>query len=90
LGIKIHIHPTLRRVAKGTEVVEVKGSKVGECLHDLIRQFPDIRQSLFDSKGALLPAIEIYLNMESTYPDELLKPTKDGDEIYITMQLVGG
>lgn len=90
MGIKIHIHPTLIQVTKGMEIVEVKGTKVGECLYDLVRQFPDIQQSLFDSKGGLLPVIEIYLNLESAYPDELGKPTKDGDEIHISVMLSGG
>jgi hypothetical protein len=30
------------------------------------------------------------VNMESTYPEELAKPVRDGDEIHITLMLSGG
>jgi hypothetical protein len=45
---------------------------------------------LFDKKGRVLNGIEIYLNHKSAYPDELVKPVQDGDEISITLVLAGG
>ena len=63
---------------------------MGECLGSLVKQFPDIKQALFDQKGNLLNVIEIYLNKQSAYPDELSKPVRDGDEIHITVMLAGG
>jgi hypothetical protein len=45
---------------------------------------------LFDKKGTLLNAIEIYINLKSAYPGELVKPVKDGDDIHITLMLAGG
>ncbi len=47
-------------------------------------------KAIFNEKGKLLNTLEIYLNMESTFPEELAKPTRDGDEIYITLLLAGG
>jgi len=72
------------------DTVEVEGNNVGDCLEDLIRQFPDMRNALFDKKGKLLNAVEIYINQKSAYPDELAKPVKDGDDIHITLMLAGG
>jgi len=34
--------------------------------------------------------IEIYVNAESSYPDELTKPVNDGDELQIVIMIVGG
>jgi hypothetical protein len=34
--------------------------------------------------------IEIYVNHESAYPDELKKTVRDGDEIHLTFMLAGG
>jgi molybdopterin converting factor small subunit len=34
--------------------------------------------------------VEIYVNMESSYPEELAKPVKDGDELYIVIIISGG
>ena len=42
------------------------------------------------AKGKLKNIIELYLNQESTYPEELAKAVKDGDDIHITVLLAGG
>ena len=90
MGIKISIHKTQRHYTDGVETIEVKGKTVGECIEALVQKFPGIEESLFDSRGKLLSVVEIYLNMESAYPDELAKPVKNGDEIHITLMLAGG
>ncbi|NNG01733.1 MAG: ThiS family protein, partial [Desulfobacteraceae bacterium] len=56
----------------------------------LIELFPRIKGALFDRNGRLKKQIDIYLNSESAYPDELKKKVKPGDEIHITVMLAGG
>ncbi|MBC8418390.1 MAG: MoaD/ThiS family protein [Proteobacteria bacterium] len=90
MSIKIHIHKTHRQHTNEFEVVEVEGDTVGKCLDRLIRQFPAMKEVLFDRNGKLLNVIEIYINMKSAFPDELAKPLKDGDEIHLTVMLAGG
>jgi molybdopterin converting factor small subunit len=90
MSIKIHLHTSHRQHTDGLSTVPVDGRTVGECIDDLIRRYPDMRKALFDKKGSLKNIIEIYLNMASAFPDELAKPTKDGDEIHITILLAGG
>ena len=90
MSINVSIHRTHRQFTDGLDSVEVEGNSVGNCLDDLIRQFPGMGNALFDKKGKLLNAIEIYINLESAYPDELVKPVKDGDDIHITLMLAGG
>ncbi|MCP4691949.1 MAG: MoaD/ThiS family protein [Desulfobacterales bacterium] len=90
MSVKIHIHKTHRPFTDGLEVVEVDGSVVEECLDRLIERYPEMEKKLFVKKGKFLNAIEIYLNLETAYPDELARPVKDGDEIYITVMLSGG
>ena len=90
MSINVSIHRTHRQFTDGLDSVEVEGNSVGNCLDDLIRQFPDMGNALFDKKGKLLNAIEIYINLKSAYPDELVKPVKDGDDIHITLMLAGG
>ena len=38
----------------------------------------------------LLSYIDIYVNRESAYPEELNKPVKDGDELHIVIIIGGG
>lgn len=90
MGVKVHIHQTYRHYTNGLEVVEVEGNTVRECLNQLVKQFPGIEKRLFDKEKKLLNAVEIYVNRESAYPDELAKPVNDGDEIHITLILAGG
>lgn len=90
MGVKVNIHKTHREMADGLDVVEVDGRNVGECLSRLIEKFPGFKEALFAKSGKLQNWIEIYVNMESAYPEELAKPVKDGDEIHITIMLAGG
>lgn len=63
---------------------------MGECLQDLVNQFPAIKQRLYDKNGKLANFVEIYVNSESSYPEELAKVVKDGGEITIMALISGG
>jgi len=94
MSIKINIDPILydftdtHEVAE--DVVEASGNTVGECLQYLVTQFPEIKKVLFDKEGELLRYLDIYVNLESAYPEDLAKPVKDGDEIDIIPMIGGG
>lgn len=90
MSIKVHIHKSHRQFTDGLSVVDSNGKTVGECLDNLIKKYPGIKEKLFDKKGSLLNVIEIYVNLESAYPNELVKKVSDGDEIYLTAKLAGG
>jgi molybdopterin converting factor small subunit len=90
VSVTIHLHKSHRRFAAGQERVDVEGYTVGECLRNLVDQFPELKPQLFDGRGRLQKTVEIYLNMASAYPDELARPTTDGDRIHITLMLAGG
>ncbi len=90
MSIKINIPSYLQTFTNNTEVVEVSGSTVGECLNRLVKRFPDIQKTLFDKNGELNGDLGIYVNREDAYPEELAKPVKDGDELHIPYIIVGG
>jgi molybdopterin converting factor small subunit len=90
LGITVNIHQALRQITNNQATVEVAGTTVGECLTELVQRFPDIKSKLFGKNGKLLNYIDIYVNAESSYPEELAKPVKDGDKLSITLMLAGG
>jgi molybdopterin converting factor small subunit len=87
---KVHIHTTHRQFTNGLEVVAVEGNTVGECLNHLIKQFPGMEKALFAKKNKLLNVVEVFINHETAYPNELVKPVKDGDEIHLVIMLAGG
>jgi len=90
MSIQIHIHKTHRQFTDGLEVVEAQGETIGACLNDMAARFPGMAGKLFTATGQLINTIEIYHNLESAYPNELARPTRDGDEIHITVMLAGG
>ncbi len=90
MSIKVKIPSHMQPFANDTEVVEVNGRTVGECLKHLGEQFPHVGERLFDKQGKLFVYFNIYVNGESAYPERLDKPVKDGDEIRIVLFLAGG
>lgn len=90
MPIKVHIHATHRRFTNGQEMVWVEGKTIGECLNHLIQQFPGMDKAIFAKKDKLLNNVEVYLNHASAYPNELVRPVKDGDEIHLIVMLAGG
>jgi molybdopterin converting factor small subunit len=90
VSVKVNIHKTHRTYTDGLEVVEVEGGTVGDCLEHLVQQYPAMKEGLFDKKGKLLNVVEVYVNNESAYPEELAKSVKDGDEIQLILMLAGG
>jgi molybdopterin converting factor small subunit len=90
MPINVHIHKTHRQFTNGLEVVAVEGRTVGECLNQLVKQFPGMEKALFAKKDKLLNVVEVFVNHTSAYPNELVKPVKDSDEIHLVVMLAGG
>jgi molybdopterin converting factor small subunit len=86
----MNVPSNLRQFTGGEAVVKCEGKTVGECLHDLARKFPGIEFGLFDSDGKLLHYLDVYVNLESSYPEELDKAVNDGDELHLTLFTVAG
>lgn len=90
MSIRVHLHKTHRQYTDDRDSVEVAGRTVGECLQNLVQRYPQMAPALFDGSGKLQRNVEVYLNMQSTYPEELAKATESGDVIHITLLLAGG
>lgn len=51
--------------------------------------FPKLNDDIFKN-SKLRNHIEIYINLEGAYPNELFTSVKEGDDIHITLMLSGG
>ncbi|MFC2031759.1 MoaD/ThiS family protein [Chloroflexota bacterium] len=90
MSIKVYPHSYLHRHTNGLESVEVEGSTVGQCLDQLIKRFPIIREKLFDKHGKLYHHVFLSINMDSTHAENLDKSIEDGDELHIVLMIDGG
>ena len=70
--------------------INVEGKTVGECLEDLFRQFPKLKELLITKSGKLHRSYDVYINGKSAYPKEMEKPVKDGDKLNIVFIIYGG
>lgn len=90
MAVTVRIHPFLRNLTGGQEIVEVQGKTVGECLDDLEAKFPGIKRQICDQEGKLVDPWEIYVNSTSSHPEGLAKPVQGGDELAIMALILGG
>jgi molybdopterin converting factor small subunit len=72
------------------DVVEVRGTTVGECLNQVVKRFPTMKKQLFTPTGKLFDNVLISVNGTSAYPEQLAKPVKEGDELKIVFMISGG
>ena len=90
MSVRMNIPMFLQHASDGVKVAEVNGATVGDCLRDLVGQFPDIKDELFDKDGNLQYHLTIWINRESTSPDILDKPIEDGAELDVIRLFMGG
>ena len=90
MNIEIHLPPMFRHISGVKDKVSVSGGTVGECLAELVRLYPDLREALLTDGGAVRPGIAVFLNGENAYPDEPRKTVRDGDTIHIAQMVLGG
>ena len=89
--IKVKIGPLLQEYADISASLEVNGKTVGECLDDLIRQYPESKNWLFDQDGLLRVLISIN-NVETVVLDKegLGRILNADDELQIFAVIGGG
>lgn len=80
----------LRPYSGGNSQVEVSGDTVGSALDELTRQYPDLRQHLYDGQE-LRSFVNIYLNQEDIrYGDGVDTIVKASDTLMIIPSIAGG
>ena len=91
MPIKVRIPTPLQKLTGSQAEVAAKGATLKEILTDLERQYPGMKERLYDEKGNLRRFINFYVNNEDV---RFLKgettPVKEGDEISVVPAIAGG
>lgn len=90
MSAEIEISPVFGRYTDNNLNIKVQGTTVGECIADLVRQYPDIGKVILDKDGKLGHTYDVFVNGESAYPMDSKKPVRDGDKLNIVMLIQGG
>lgn len=90
MSVKILISEAFQSSTGGSDVLEVKGRTIGECLLEATGQYPALGKMWFDLDGNFVHYIILFLNGENLPGNALNQEVKDGDEIYPVLMIGGG
>ena len=90
MSVNVEISPIFGRYTGNVLNMKVAGKTVRECLHDLVRQFPDLKKMLLDKDGNLMHSYDFFINGESIYPKDMNTPLNDGDKLNVLFIIHGG
>jgi molybdopterin converting factor small subunit len=86
--IKIQVDKNLQKFVSNNYEIAVGGKTVGECLDDLIQQFPEIKTRIFDNHGILM--VLVVVNREMICQESLSRPVSEADDVNIAYIVGGG
>jgi molybdopterin converting factor small subunit len=91
MSVRVKIfHTELQRAIGDPGEVRVEGTTVGECLHDLVRRYPQAEPLMFDGNGRLLKRFYVFVNRESLFKAAFDQPVTDKDELLLVVLAVAG
>jgi molybdopterin converting factor small subunit len=90
MSVEINIPPVLQALAGDVKQIDVTGKTVGECLKELVKQYPRLKSRLFNRQGKLSNGINIFINGENAYPEPLSRIVHEGDKVHISYIVLGG
>jgi molybdopterin converting factor small subunit len=90
MAVEIVIPAFLQPFTGGTSRIETGGTTLGECLDELVVQFPVLSEKIYARAKILHKGINIFINGERVQHKELKRPVHEGDRIHIAYVTVGG
>ena len=90
MSIKVNLTPYFHDITKKNLALEANGHTVQEVIEDIDHRYPGFKKECIDEQGKLHEFLEIYINQESAFPDELKRKVTDNDEITILTVIGGG
>lgn len=91
MAVKVRIPSPLQKLTRNQSEVSANGKNIKELFSDLEKQYPGLRDRIYDESGALRRFINVYINEEDI---RFLKgeesEVKDGDDVSIIPAIAGG
>jgi len=87
---RVDIPAPYRGPTRGEAVIEVDGSTVGDCLREVVDRYDGLGELVFDSDGAVLRFVRLFVNGEQIDRTALETPVSGDDEVLILAAIAGG
>ncbi len=90
MSVEVFLTPSIQYVINDVKSIKVDGKTIGDCLDNLIKQYPQLKDLIFDNKLGLRDNLNIFINGAIASPQDLTKSVRDGDKIHIVDVIIGG
>lgn len=91
MPITVRIPTPLQKLTQNKAEIEVNGANIGELINNLEKDFPGIKERIYDETGKIRRFINIYVNEEDVrFLQREETSLKDGDEVSIIPAIAGG
>lgn len=88
---KVHLPAVLKKYTKDQVEVECAGTTIQECLEDLERRYPGIKERICDETGQIRRFVNIFVDGEDIrFKKGPATPVSEGSEISIVPAIAGG
>jgi molybdopterin synthase sulfur carrier subunit len=91
MSITVRIPTPLQKLTQNQAEVKANGANIRELIEDLEKNFPGIKERIYDESGEIRRFINIYVNEEDMrFLQQDATPLKDGDEVSMIPAIAGG
>jgi adenylyltransferase/sulfurtransferase len=88
----LRIPTPLRTYAGGKSEIQISGHTVAGAMQDLVDQYPDMKQHIFNEDGQLRPFINLFLGEDNIkdLPQGLDTPIGENQRLLLIPSIAGG
>jgi len=88
----LRIPTPLRTYTEGKSEIQISGLTVADAMDDLVNQYPDMKQHIFNEDGQLRPFINLFLGEDNVKDLEqgLDTPLDENQRLLLIPSIAGG
>jgi MoaD family protein len=91
MPVKVRVPTPLQKLTNNQKEVEAQGNNITAVFDHLEKNYPGIKERLYDEDGTLRRFINVYVNEEDIrFLDGVNTAIKEGDDISIVPAIAGG
>ena len=91
MSVRVRVPTPLRKYTQGADEVNAQGNTIRSIVEDLEKNYPGIKERIFDDTGKVRRFVNVYVNGDDIrFLQNLETALKEGDNISIVPAIAGG